>query len=143
MFCQISDESALISNFLRNGRVRVNALFEWELGSYSKYVFLRNHNNEFSREITKIVIYVLQRKSDHKKIFQKASKYGDTALFRSLHLKFHNPIAWWLKNSDFRNFNNFQNLVEIMYKNLISVWVFRKGRLTDNHQKDNNLIFST
>ena len=34
--------------------------------------FSENRNNEFSRKITKIAIYVVQQKSDHKKWLQKA-----------------------------------------------------------------------
>ena len=105
--------------------------------------FFENRNTEFSRKITKIAIYVLQQKCDHKKLLQKNLKVWRYSIIKVDSFEISKTDSVVVEKSDCRNLNNFWNLVEIMYKNFISVWVFRKGRLTDNHQKDNNLIFST
>ena len=78
-----------------------------------------------------------------KKLLQKSLKVWRYSIIKVDSFEISKADSVVVEKSDCRNLNNFWNLVEIMYKNFISVWVFRKGRLTDNHQKDNNLIFST
>ena len=62
----------------------------------SARIIITHHNFEFSRKITKIVIYVLQQNSDDERSSQKAEKLADFDLLRLQYFKFQIPTAWGL-----------------------------------------------